>query len=318
MNYEYFRCPNCIGDIALTVVDQSLACESCNQQWLIDPSNGIIRFVATSNYANSFGEQWNQFKRVQLDIYTGLPISENRLRISLGVERELDYLRQKNVLEVGCGAGRFSEIILGTGANLYSTDYSSAVDANWDNNGHKGGCFFQSDIFNLPLADKVFDVVICIGVVQHTPDPLKAIAKISDKVAVGGLLIVDVYRKSLWDWLQWKYLLRPVTKRLPRSVVRSAISVFLPSVILCSKLLKTIFGKNARRCFPIVEYSELGLSSSINKEWALLDTMDMLTPEFDNPLSQAELSTSLSCEEFSIEYCGNGPNGLLLRAVRIK
>jgi 16S rRNA A1518/A1519 N6-dimethyltransferase RsmA/KsgA/DIM1 with predicted DNA glycosylase/AP lyase activity len=39
------------------------------------------------------------------------------------------------VLEVGSGAGRFTEIILKTGATLFSCDYSDAVEANFENNG---------------------------------------------------------------------------------------------------------------------------------------------------------------------------------------
>ena len=33
----------------------------------------------------------------------------------------------------------------------------------------------QADINDMPFADGVFDVVVCLGVIQHTPDTEKTI-----------------------------------------------------------------------------------------------------------------------------------------------
>ena len=42
-------------------------------------------------------------------------------------------MRGKNVLEVGCGAGRFTEVMLAAGARVFACDLSSAVEANYAN-----------------------------------------------------------------------------------------------------------------------------------------------------------------------------------------
>jgi len=42
-------------------------------------------------------------------------------------------MKGKWVLDAGCGSGRFAEIALATGANVVALDYSSAIDACWNN-----------------------------------------------------------------------------------------------------------------------------------------------------------------------------------------
>src|SRR5207253_8295334 len=76
----------------------------------------IPRFVKSENYAAGFGLQWKQFRQTQLDSYTGTTISRDRLARCLG--GPMDVVRGKNVLEVGCGAGRFTELLLAAGANV--------------------------------------------------------------------------------------------------------------------------------------------------------------------------------------------------------
>ena len=88
--------------------------------------NGIPRFVADDGYAESFGEQWNRWRRVQLDSVTGKPLS--RARLFEGTRWPED-LAGETVLEVGCGAGRFTEVLLDAGAEVWAVDASSAVDA---------------------------------------------------------------------------------------------------------------------------------------------------------------------------------------------
>ena len=72
--------------------------------------NGIPRFVPAENYADAFGFQWKNFARTQLDSHSGTPITRIRLERCLGFP--IDQLRGKEVLEVGSGAGRFTELLL--------------------------------------------------------------------------------------------------------------------------------------------------------------------------------------------------------------
>ena len=98
--------------------------------------NGAYRLVEDDNYTQNFGYQWNKFAATQIDRgQKNVQLSYNRFFAVTGWDKE--DLQDKNILEVGSGAGRFSQIVLDhTAANLYSIDYSNAVEANFKNNGH--------------------------------------------------------------------------------------------------------------------------------------------------------------------------------------
>jgi 2-polyprenyl-3-methyl-5-hydroxy-6-metoxy-1,4-benzoquinol methylase len=61
--------------------------------------------------------------------------------------------------------------------------------------------------------------VICLGVLQHTPDPAESFRKLAEMVKEGGGLVIDVYSKRLSSLISWKYVLRPITKRMPSRVL---------------------------------------------------------------------------------------------------
>ncbi len=178
--------------------------------------DGIPRFVPLDNYASSFGLQWNRYRTVQLDSHTGLTISRDRLTRLLG--GSLDIVKGVKVLEAGCGAGRFSEILLGAGAHLNVIDLSSAVEANYKNCytfPHYSVC--QASILSLPFAPEQFDVVICIGVIQHTPDPEQTMTALCKQVKPGGLLVIDHYTYGYPATLS-RRLLRSLLIHAPRKV----------------------------------------------------------------------------------------------------
>src|SRR5579871_2283930 len=156
--------------------------------------NSIPRFVPAENYSANFGLQWNTFRTTQLDSHSGIHYSFNNFWNNTGwLPRELFG---KRVLEIGSGAGRYTEILLGAGARVVSFDYSSAVEANLRNNRDKGELFlFQGDVYDMPLEDASFDFVFCYGVLQHTPDPERAFQALFSKVKPGGRVSLDYYLK---------------------------------------------------------------------------------------------------------------------------
>ena len=82
-----------------------------------------------------------------------------------------------SVLDVGCGAGRFAEIALRTGAKVVALDYSTAVDACYANLGHHENLeVVQGDVYALPFVGRSFPFVYSLGVLQHTPDVRTAFA----------------------------------------------------------------------------------------------------------------------------------------------
>src|SRR5262245_14526583 len=147
----------------------------------------------TDNYTAAFGAQWKRYRRTQLDSYTGFPISRTRALRCIGGEN-LSWMYGKRVLECGCGAGRFTEILLSLGSTVVSIDLSDAVEANRDNfPPNELHQIAQADIEHLPFRPETFDVVFCLGVIQHTPNPEYTIACLFEQLKPGGLLVIDHY-----------------------------------------------------------------------------------------------------------------------------
>jgi len=307
-----FACLRCGGALALSapkpVTDGSLACRACGRTYPI--VGGVPRFVEGSNYAASFGMQWNRHAKTQLDSATGLPLSRDRL---FAATRWPDRLDGQVILEAGSGAGRFTEVLLTTGAFVYSFDFSAAVDANAANNGRSDSlCVFQASIYDVPLKKGIFDKVLCLGVLQHTPDPERAFKNLATYVKPGGDLVVDVYARRLTALISWKYLLRPVTTRLDRERLHRLVERSVDALLPLAVQLRRVGGRAGARLLPITEYSHL-LPPALNREWAVLDTFDMYSPEHDHPQSLETVSRWFAETGFTDVYVGRGLNGIVGR-----
>lgn len=273
--------------------------------------NGIPRFVKASNYADHFGLQWNRYRTTQLDSHTGVPISSNRLKRCLG--EVWDSLSGKQVLECGCGAGRFTEILLQKGSFVTSVDLSLAVEANAQNcpitDRHRVA---QADILALPFRPRQFDLVLCLGVVQHTPNPEITIARLFDHVAPGGFLVLDHYAFTLAWYTKTAPLLRIWLKRCsPRFSLR-VTERLVDSLLPIHKATSDVPGLRSVICriSPILSYYQVfpELNDCLQHEWALLDTHDYLTDwykHFRTPKRIKSTLAQLGIEDISCEcVCG--------------
>ena len=294
------------------IIEGGLVCTDCTKTYIV--KNGIPRFVPAENYAGSFGYQWNIHRETQLDSYTGRTISRDRL---FGVSGWPERMTDQTILEAGSGSGRFTEVLTSTGATIYSFDLSSAVDANWKNNGRRKNLnLFQGNIYSLPLRKRSFDKVMCLGVIQHTPDPERTFRSLTEYVRPGGDLVIDIYGKSFVSLLHWRFLFRPVTKRMNKELLYKLISVGVPVLLPLAILLRKVAGRLGARLMPISEYSNLGLPYELNKQWAILDTFDMYSPAHDHPQTMHTVKRWFEEAGFIDIFVGRGPNGIIARGKR--
>ncbi len=251
--------------------------------------NGVPRFVEASNYTDSFGFQWNKFQKTLIDKESKNSISKDRFFAATNWDKQ--DLLGKNVLEVGSGSGRFTQIVLDhTKANLYSIDYSDAVSANYRNNSHHGERLklFQASIYDMPFPDNSFDKVFCFGVLQHTPDFRKSVQSLVDKAKPGAEIIVDFYPiKGWYTKINAKYMLRPYTKKMSHEKLLGKIERNANRLIKTYNFFdKLKLGMIAHRFIPICDIKRTfpnNLSKEALREWVILDTFDMFSPAYDNP-----------------------------------
>ena len=301
----------------LTEHASELRCESgCS----VPIVNGIPRFVGSEHYAYAFGRQWKKFRKTQLDSNTGTTISRDRIQRCLG--DSLDILKGKSVLEVGCGAGRFTEVMLAAGARVFACDLSTAVEANYENFCHPGPDYFvcQADALKLPVAPRSFDFVVCLGVIQHTPSPEETIAALASYVRAGGTLVLDHY-PSEYPLTKSRALTRKVLLKLPPRLAHESALMLARVLVPIHRLtwndrrgvwrMRVWLAKYS----PLVDhYGMFPIGRELLAEWAILDSHDMWTDYYKHLRSEAQIEQSLRACGFSRVQVWRGGNGVEARA----
>lgn len=275
-----------------------------------------------ANYADSFGLQWKTYRTTQLDSRTGTTLSRDRARRCLGEDcwKSLHSTRRVDVLEVGCGAGRFTEVLLSTGACVTSIDLSHAVDANQENfRQNAKHRILQADVGDLPFLPQQYDIVFCLGVVQHTPSPERTIEKLYEQVKPGGSLVIDHYTYTLSEFTKVAPLARMVLCRVsPDTGLRWStrlVNWFLPlhRAVRHHRLLQALLS----RVSPVLTYYHaLPIHDELQREWALLDTHDALTDRYKHFRTKRRISSYLKTLGAEAIWCERGGNGVEARCRR--
>lgn len=292
-----FQCPDCGADLARVggKGDETprMVCDAGHSFPIV---NGIPRFVASEAYAESFGVEWTRFPRVQLDSHNGTRISWTRFKRLAGFDPS--ELKGKRVLDVGCGPGRFLELMVAAGADAYGADMSVASEVAAENLKDRKNCtVVQADLFNLPFAQGAFDFVYSFGVLHHTPDAEAAFRKLVDYVKPGGRISVWVYGLGVSSGIRARWIPRPdklfgpLFQLLPHRARIKALLGFTRfalaagSMPVAGRLLKHIFFiQDLRRAGPLNDGWEEGggdpeKRERIRLEWAQHSAFDAYTPQ---------------------------------------
>lgn len=272
----------------------------------------IPRFVSSENYAASFGLEWKEHPRTQLDSQTGTSITKRRLEHCLGIP--LFELQGKTVLEAGCGAGRFTELMVQAGALVHAIDLSVAVEANKDNIGDPSNyTVAQASLLTPPFPREAFDLVLCLGVLQHLPSPEEGIRSLWTMVKPGGRLVIDHYTWSLSLVTKLAPFYRAFLKRMPaakaKKITDRLVNLFFP---LHWSVRRAYFAQILLSRFsPCLVYFRAypELSKDQHYELCRLDTFDHLTDFYKHLRTAGQIRrflTSLQGHDIHVAYGGNG------------
>ena len=203
------------------VVEGRLRCTACRADFPI--INGIPRLLSPallacmrSRYPDFFSrhpefldgasspsdplaETLDSFTRQRLDLRLPGPELGHQWQANLcrnlGRAATLADLRDKLVLDVGCGFGRHLYVASRAGAETVGIDLSGGVDVARRNNLEHARChLIQADVLEAPLQGGRFDVVWSFGVLHHMPSPRAAFRTIVRFARpTGGLVAIWVY-----------------------------------------------------------------------------------------------------------------------------
>lgn len=143
------------------------------------------RMFFYERFAGEFDKQMNSY-----DL-------NKRLRIIFDEMLVKDEITGKSLLDAGCGTGWFSKKALELGADVTSLDVGDALLTEV-----KSKCnskLVKGDVCEMKFDDNIFDYVISTEVIEHTPNPRKALQEIYRVLKKQGILILTVPNK-VWHF----------------------------------------------------------------------------------------------------------------------
>jgi 2-polyprenyl-3-methyl-5-hydroxy-6-metoxy-1,4-benzoquinol methylase len=272
-----------------------LRCTQCQHGYPI--LDGIPRFAQLgSEYVANFGWQWGKFRQTQIDQFNGTEESQKRFRAETGWQPE--NIRERLTLDVGCGSGRFSAVAAAWGARVVAVDLAPGAVIACKKNMEELKLpvdIVQASLYKLPFHPETFDAIYSLGVLQHTPDPKKAMEAPVQFLKPGGILAYWIYEKRWTRFLMMRTYLRPATQRLPRTLnwilTCALVSLFFPVALLIS------FVPLIHRLHPLLPISSRiwwrRLSLSQSWQWTLLDTFDSYSARYESNQREEDVRHAL-------------------------
>lgn len=114
--------------------------------------------------------------------------------------------QQVRILDAGCGTGVGTEYLvhLNPQAEVVGIDLSAGALAVAQERCQKTGAdratFHHLSLFDAEQLPGEFDLINCVGVLHHTPDPIGGVRALAQKLAPGGILHIFVYAQlGRWE-----------------------------------------------------------------------------------------------------------------------
>jgi len=203
---------------------------------------------------------------------------------------------------------------------LDALDLSSAVEANQENFPQEARHrIIQANALYLPFAQGQYDIVFCLGVIQHTPRPEETIEELYAQVKPNGWLVIDHYTYTLSQFTKTALLFRMLLRRLPPAEglkwTERLVNVFFPlhQMVRKHRVMQALLS----RLSPVLSYYHaLPLSDELQREWSLLDTHDSLTDWYKHFRTKGQIRRTLEKSGAVDIWCEYGGNGVEARCRR--
>ncbi len=121
------------------------------------------------------------------------------------IEARVGGLHGKRVLDVGCGGGLLSENLARRGANVTGIDLGTATIEVAELHALESGLSIryvrESAEDHAAHSAGGYDVVACLEMLEHVPDPAGVLRALRTLVKPGGDIVVSTLNRNLKSWL---------------------------------------------------------------------------------------------------------------------
>lgn len=238
---------------------------------------------------DGFGLEWSEYDQTDL----GPNDLQSIFDSYFGIFPFNELPRNAEGFDLGCGSGRWADMVLGKVGVLHCIDPSELAlnVARRRLAGQPGAVFHQASADDIPLADDSQDFGYSLGVLHHIPDTAAAMAACVRKLKRGAPFLVYLYHsfdnRPFWYRPLWTAsdVARRGISRLPFPVRKSVTSVIAALVYLplarAARLLEKL-GRN------VVDYP---LSIYRNRAFYVMrtDALDRFGTRLEHRFSRAEI-----------------------------
>lgn len=272
------RCISCRSELRQEA--DGLTCTFCGRSFPV--VKGVVRFVDAEHYAGSFGFQWQLHARTLWD-------GEESDRSAQDFRRRTGFVPEdfagKLVLDVGCGMGRFADVVTRWGGYVVGIDLSLAAEVAARNLAGCEATIFQADVFQLPFAPESFDLIYSLGVLHHTPDCERAFKALPGLLKPGGRIAIWLY-SGYNRWYKMSDLYRKVTRRLPPRLLHTLCYGVVPLYGVHQVLRKIpVVGRPASGALAYL----IPMAFHPKRSWRILDTFDWYSPWYQSKHTYEEV-----------------------------
>lgn len=236
----------------------------------------------------SFSQEWQVFN-YETDKVWDADADGMLQRFLTETNETTSSLKNKIILDAGCGNGLLNTHIAKQGAIILGMDFSNSIERAYEQNTKANAWFIQGDVQFPPVAFASFDIVHSSGVCIHTNNTELSVSHLDATVKQGGKISVWCYHKRKNAIHNLFNFLRQYTSKLPYKLQYYLYSVTLFPVSYIVKKLK---------------------GNPQNKREIMIDILDWFSPEFRWEHSHQEITGWLMKRNYkNIKITTNEPFG---------
>lgn len=247
--------------------------ENIKTEWQkeIDKINDLNKFLDhQKKTAESFAYEWN-------NIYKENDFEKNNFLHFLSPFIKEEHLKDKVILDIGCGSGRFTKWASLCGARIsFGTDLGESVEFAYKlTKDMENVCIVQADIYAMPFKNQ-FDIAYSIGVLHHLPRPQGGFLKLPPVLKNSGQMLIWVYnRRNNKRALYFYEPLRSVFKKFPKPLLFKLC--YIPGMIVhtfnySTHFLNFLGAKNIAKKMPFAYYANFSFNMKLNDAFDVLAT----------------------------------------------
>lgn len=166
---------------------------------------------------HKLGERWYQAK----DDPVALLRAERKLLVPWVIEAIAKHKpnSNSNILDVGCGAGLFSNPLSNAGHQVTAFDVSvESLEIARQYDKTKRVNYLIADAYEFPFPDSTFDVVCAMDFLEHVDKPEIVISEVSRVLRPNGIFFFSTFNHN---WLAWLIVIKGVewfVKNTPKNL----------------------------------------------------------------------------------------------------